>query len=100
MKQLSFLTPSRELITFIIDGKVVRYSDKMWPHGLQIYPLSHGIIKPLLDSRSERMKAYGLLIVEANKGKNLEEYEKCANEDDLCDIIRKDCKSKGLLETN
>lgn len=96
--QLAFIGPQRKIIRFEIEGNIVRYFDDMWKYGIQLYPMQKENVKALLNSRSERMKAVGLLIADANHGKNLEEYESCKNEEDLANMIRKDCRSKGLKE--
>lgn len=86
------------MVKFQIEGKEVRYSDDIWPHGIQIYPYPKGTVKQLLASRSQRMQSVGLLIADANHGKNLEDYEKCETEEDIIEMIRNDCKLKGLKE--
>lgn len=98
MVQLAFIGPQRKVIRFEIEGLVVRYYDDMWNNGIQLYPMLKENVKYLLASRSPRMKAVGLLIFDANRGKNLEEYEICKTDEDVAEIIRRDCKLKGLKE--
>lgn len=98
MEQISFMTSNREVITFVIEGKTVKYHDRNWKQGIQIMPLNKDLVKSLLKSRSQMMQATGLLISDANMGKNLEEYESAKGEKDLLEIIRKDSLSKGLME--
>lgn len=88
--------PQRKVIRFEIEGLVVRYFDDMWQHGIQLYPMQKENVKALLKSRSQRMQAVGLLIADANHGKNLEDYESCKTEDDIANMITKECALKGL----
>lgn len=98
MEEIAFIGPQRKLIKFQIEGKKVIYFDEMWKEGIQLYPYPKKLIRELLKSKKGHLQAMGLLIHEANKGKNNKEYLNCRTEEDLKEVIRKDCKSKGLLE--
>ncbi len=98
MVQLAFITPQRKVIRFEVEEKVVRYFDDIWKHGIQLYPMQKENVKALLASKSEKMKAVGLLIFDANDGKNLEEYQSCKDDLEVVDLIRRDCVLKGLKE--
>ena len=91
------MTTGRELLRFEVEEKKVIYYDKIWKWGIQIYPLDRKTIDRL-KSGSKNMQMMAALILDSNKGKDLEDYESCKNEDDLAKLIRKDCKSKGLIE--
>ncbi len=95
---LAFLTSSRKIIRFQIRGKVVKYFDELWKDGIQIYPLHKPTIDKLKKSQNLNIRMMAALILDANKGKDLKEYESCKNEREIAEYIRKDCKSRGLLE--
>ena len=97
MINLVFLS-NREVLKFEIKGRVVRYSDKNWKNWIQIYPLDRLFVKKLTLSRKPSLSSMGLLIIDANNGKNLEQYNDCKTEKDLAEMIRKDCQSKGIRE--
>ena len=87
-----------EFVYFVIKERVVAYFDKILANGIQIYPRNETLIKTLQQSRSPIMRKYGELIIDANQGKNLLEYQSCQTEEDLAEMIRNDCRSKGLVE--
>lgn len=98
MIKISFIGPMRKIIKFEIEGGVIKYFDDMWKKGIQIIPKDKAILGQLMISRRENLKMMAALILDANKGKNLREYRACKTEEDLANMIRKDCKSKGLIE--
>ena len=97
MKLLIF-SAQRKIIRFTIDKRKIIYFDEVWKNGIQIYPLDKLLVKRMTISRKPTVSAMGLLIIEANQGKNLEEYESCKSEESLADMIRKEALSKGLVE--
>lgn len=97
MIQLSFIGPQRKIIRFFINGKIVMYYDEIWKKGVQIYPKDEHLLLKLRRG-GQNLKIMAALILDANKGKDLEEYNSCKTEEDIAEFIRKDCKSKGLLE--
>ena len=97
MKLLIF-SAQRKIIRFTIDKRKIIYFDEVWKNGIQIYPLDKLLVKRMTISRKPTVSAMGLLIIEANQGKNLEEYEACKSEESLADMIRKEALSKGLVE--
>jgi hypothetical protein len=98
MIKISFIAPQRKVISFEIDGKVIRYFDEIWKDGVQIMPKDENLVNKLIRSRKQNLKMMAALILDTNKGENLEEYNSCKTEEDLAEFIRKDCKLKGLLE--
>lgn len=96
--RLAFIGPNRELVSFLIEGKRVIYFDKFWKQGLQIYPLDLKLINKLKRG-GLNLKVMAALILDANKGESLKEYQSCKKEEDLANMIRRDCLSKGLIET-
>lgn len=102
MIKLAFIAPQRKIIKFEVDGLKVKYFDDIWKDGLLIMPLEEPSVKlqvkKMVSSRKKSVSAVGLLIVDANQGKNQEEYNNCKTEEEVAEIIRKDCKLKGLVE--
>lgn len=101
MIKLTF-TFQREVISFEIENKVVKYFDKNWRQGIMIMPMADPkvklFVKKMIYSRKSSVSATGLLIADANLGKNKEEYDKCQTDEEIAELIRKDAKLKGLLE--
>lgn len=101
MIRLAF-TIQRKIIRIEIENKVVRYYDDNWKDGVQVMPSQTPemklMIRKMLLSRKPSIKAAGLLIVDVNSGKNLDEYKKCKTDDEVAEIIRKDCLLKGYVE--
>jgi len=99
MIKIAFMASNRKIIKFNIDGGRVVYFDEMWKEGIQIYPRDSNLILRLKHSRKPNLQVMAALIIDANKGKDLEEYESCnGNEGEIANFIRKDCEDKGLIE--
>ena len=99
MIKLAFLTMSRKIIRFTIDGPKVIYYDDIWDSGVQIYPLDEKFIKELKQSKKYNLKLLAALILDSNSGKDLQEYNSCnGDENKIVEFINKDCKSKGLIK--
>lgn len=101
MIKLSFLA-QRKVIHFHIKDKVITYYDDNWPDGIQIVPSQTPemklMLKKMLVDRRPAIRGAATFIVDANSGKNKEEYEKCNTDSEVAELIRRDCKEKGLLE--
>ena len=95
--EIAFLA-QRKIIRFKIEKRKVIYYDDNWKEGIQLYPLDRLLVKKLALSRKPNLSAMGLLIIDANTGKNLDEYDLCRTDEDIASMIKKDCLSKGLLE--
>lgn len=98
MIKLTFVGPQRRIISFDIDGKDIIYYDNIWKKGIKIMPKDENLIRKMLRSGEKSLKVMVALIFDANKGESLEEYNSCKTEEDLAEMIRKDCSIKGLLE--
>lgn len=98
MIKLAFITGAKKIIKFSIDGKTIKYYDDLWREGIQIMPKDDRLIKNLIRSGKPSLKLQAALILDANKGKDLEEYNRCNTEEELAEMIRNDCKSKGIME--
>lgn len=100
MIKLVFAGPQRKLFQFDIDGKTVVYFDELWKDGIKILPKDNKLITKMMRSGNKNVQVMAALILDANKGKNLKEYVTCKTEEDIAEMIKKDCKEKGLLEVN
>lgn len=98
MIKLGFVTSNRKIIQFTIDNRVVKYFDDMWKDGLQIYPKDDELIKRLSLSRDINIKIRAAFIIDANSGKDFEEYQACKTDEDIAAFITRDCKMQGLIE--
>lgn len=98
MIKLTFVGPARKIFRFHIHERNVRYFDDLWKLGVQVYPRHDSTIKRLSNSRNANFKVLAALLIDANKGKDLEEYNSCKTDEDIANFIRKDCKLKGLIE--
>lgn len=96
--KLAFIGPQRKIIQFEIEKKVVTYFDEMWKKGIQVYPLDKKLIMKMKRTGNKNMQFMAALILDANRGKELKEYESCNTEGDIAKFIRKDCENKGLVE--
>lgn len=99
---LVFTTMQRKVVKFRIENRMVTYYDDNWKDGISIMPLENPQVrlqvKKMTLSRKPSVSAMGLLIADANAGKNREEYDKCQTDEEIAEVIRKDCTQKGLKE--
>jgi len=93
-------TLNREVINFKVEDKVITYYDKKWTLGIQFMPKDKDLIKKLTFCRNRIPYAQKIMqwIQESNTGKNFKEYQAAKDDEELAEIIKKDAKSKGLLE--
>ena len=101
MLKLLFLTPDRKTITFVIDGaKVTIYNEQYRAMGgFTIYPKDPKLIVKMIASRKPTLKVMAAIMMDLNKGENLNEYnENKHSEEKLGEIMRKAMKEKGMME--
>jgi len=102
MIKLTFLTAQRKVIKFDIAERVVKYFDDMWKDGIQILPSQTPemklMLKKMILSRKPAVQSQATFIIDANSGKNKEEYDSCKTDEDIAEIIKREAKTKGLLE--
>ncbi len=98
MIKLAFLASQRRIIKFEIENKVIKYFDDMWKDGVQIMPKDQNLVEKLRRSGKQALKVMAALILDSNKGKDLKEYLNCKDDEAIAEFVRKDCKSKGLME--
>lgn len=92
------MAPQRKIIKIEIDNRIVTYYDDIWKQGVKIFPKDMNLIERLRRSGKYNLKMMAALIIDANKGKNFEEYQKCKSDEEIASFVRKDCRSKGLME--
>lgn len=88
----------RKIIKFTVEKRLVKYYDDTWKEGIQIYPMDRLLVKKLTLSRKPTLSAQGLLIIDANNGNNLKEYNSCKTDEEIAEFIKRDCLLKGLVE--
>jgi hypothetical protein len=97
-----FFSAQRKIIRFSIEGKVVRYYDDNWKEGIQILPSQTPkmklMLRKMITSRKSTLQAMAQLIVDANSGKNKEDYDNCKTDEEVAGMIEKDCLLKGLVK--
>lgn len=98
MIKIAFIASQRKIIKFEIENKIVIYYDDIWKKGIQLIPKDQNIINKLRRSGKMNLKMMVALILDANKGENLKEYNACKTDEEVADIIRNESKSKGLME--
>jgi len=89
-------TMNKEVVSFTIKERIVRYYDRVWKSSVQFLPKDHDFLRKIRNSRNALpMKICGW-IQDANSGKNLEEYQNCKDDEAIADIIVRECRLKGL----
>lgn len=84
---------NRELLNFQIDGKIIRYTDRKWKHWLQCLPRPDDFIKQINMSRNVFPSFLTHLFQFTEE--EITEYESAKNEEELAEIIIRDCSLKG-----
>jgi|TARA_R100000750_G_scaffold3588_1_gene2930 hypothetical protein len=97
MIQLIFIGPQRKIIKFGIKNRKIIYFDDAWKGGIQIMPKNDSLIKKMKRG-DKNIQLMADLILDSNKGENLKQYNACKTEEDIVEMIRTDCQSKGLIE--
>jgi hypothetical protein len=100
MIKLSFVAQNRDIIHLSVEGKIIKYYDKIWKNGVQFMPKDPQFVLKLLKARNTIPFSNQIIswINESNTGKNLEEYNNCKTEEELAEMVKRDAKIKGLLE--
>jgi len=93
MRNLIFIFRN-DLLNFKVDGKNIYYNNKFWKKWIRCIPKDEELIKKI---RMSRNKIPDVLAKMFNLSeKDQKEYDNADSEDELADIIIKDCKQKGL----
>lgn len=90
-------TRVRETFSIEIEDKIIVYKDKKYPEGIRFMPKDPDFKKIVLFSRNRLPKIVIDWIIDANSGKNLEEYQSANNDEDLASIVIKDAKLNGCV---
>ncbi len=91
-------TAGRETISIEIENKSITYKDRRFTNGFLFMPLNSELKKKLLMPRINRIpKEIVDLINDANRGKNLKEYENAKDDESLAVIIKRDAALKGCV---
>jgi len=90
-------TRIRETFTIEVENKIIVYRDKKYPAGFQFMPKDKDFKKIVLFSRNRLPKEIIDWVEDANKGKNLEEYQSAKDDEALVPIIIKDAKINGCV---
>lgn len=98
MIKLAFLTMNKKVIRFEIDNRKILYFDDLWKSGVQLMPLDTKLAMKMRFSGMENLKVMAKLIIDSNTGLELQEYNNCKTDEALAEMVRKDAKSKALLE--
>ena len=88
-------TKNRETFAIEIYNKIIFYRDRKYSKGMQFMPKDPAIGLKVIMSRNKIPEDVVKWIEEANSGKNLEEYQKAENDEDLVIIIKKDAGTQG-----
>ena len=89
---------NKKVIRFEIDNRKILYFDDNWPKGVQLMPMDNKLVRDFMMSRKENLKIMAKLIRDSNTGLELQEYNDCKTDEALAEMVRKDAKSKALLE--
>lgn len=81
-------------MNFMVKEKEIYYTDKIWKNWLRIIPRDEEFMKKIIASRNKVPKQILTMFNLSEEDKK--EYENAKDEDELAEIIIKDCKLKGL----
>ena len=90
-------TRIRETFTIEVENKIIVYKDKKYPAGFQFMPKDPNFKKIVLFSRNKIPPEVIKWVEDANRGKNLEEYQSAKDDEALIPIIIKDAKINGAV---
>lgn len=96
MIKLKFIL-QREVMNFIVKGKEIFYTDRVFSNPLRCLPKDEQFIKKIIVSRNKY--PFSLIKMFDLPEDELKEYEEAApkGEDALATIIIRDCRNKGLV---
>jgi len=89
------LTHGQEILIFDIHNREIVYRDRKWPNGVRFVPKDEDFVRKVLYSRNRLSNQLIVWINEANQGKNYEEWQNCADDDAVAEIVIRDAKSRG-----
>lgn len=92
MIKLTFII-NREVMRFIVEDKVIKYTDRKWKDWIQCVPYDPELEKKVLTSRNKYPNT--ILQFFNLSEKDWEEYNNAKTEEELANIIIRDAKMKG-----
>lgn len=93
MIKLTF-TAKSEVMNFYIKDREIFYQDKVWHYGIRCIPKDEEFIKKVRESRNKLPDK--LLTMFKLTEKQQKEYDDAKTDEEIVEIIIKDCKSQGL----
>jgi len=90
-------TKDRETLSLEIDNKVIVYRDRKYPKGFQFMPKDPNFKRIVLFSRNKLPMDVITWIENANKGKNLEQWQNAKNDEAIVPIVIKDAELNGCV---
>lgn len=96
--KLTFSTPVKEVMTFIVKDREIYHTSKAFPERLRCIPKDEQFIKKIRESRN-RLSPKLIDMFNLNE-KQQEEYNEAKTSEELAEIIIKDCKKKGIILLN
>ena len=73
------------------------YRDRKFPKGIKFMPMDANFEHQVIMSRNRIPKEIANLILDANTGKNLLEYQNAKDDEALVTIIKRDAAIKGCV---
>lgn len=90
-------TFNRETLQFLVENKIVSYTDRKWKGFIQVIPEDKEFIKKAIMARNKvPIKIIHALIIDANKGENFKEWQNAKNDNEVAEIIIRDCAKQGI----
>lgn len=84
---------NREIMHFVVEGKSVYYTDRVWKSWIRCLPEPKDFIKAVRMSRNKIPSKLADMFNLSQK--DIDEYSSAQSEDALAELIVKDAKSKG-----
>jgi len=93
MISLSFMV-GRDVMHFAVQEKEIFYKDRIFSEGIRCIPKDEQFIRKVINSRGRYPKK--LITMFSLNENQQKEYDEAKTEEDLANIIIKDCKKKGM----
>jgi len=90
-------TYDKEVLLFDINNRTIVYRDRKWPDGVRFIPKDEGFVRKVLMSRNRISNNMITWITEANSGKSLAEFDACADDTAIAEVVKKDARLRGCI---
>ena len=90
-------TKIRETFRITLNDRIINYNDKKFPKGFQFLPKDPHFKTIIVMSRNRLPLDIIKWIEDANKGKNLEEYNNAKDDEALAEIVIRDARVNGCV---